>query len=185
MGKQLNSDKLSRLYQIFSAKLVLEVFGGAGAIWGFSEAVGLREPTTVWFWRPCALTFGAIFFVRWLCQIRDHVAEEDVIVPKMFSCKLIRTFQIFSAKLVLEVFGGAGAIWGFSEAVGLRVPATIWFWRPCALSFGAIFLVRWLRQALDHIKEEDVRLSLAKETVIAGGDTGEGQHLLSLATMGK
>jgi hypothetical protein len=102
----------------------------------------------------------------------------------MFSRKLIRTFQIFGAKLVLEVFGGAGAIWGFSEAVGLRVPATIWFWRPCALTFGAIFFVRWLYQARDHVEEEDARLSLANEKVIAVGDTGEGQHLLSLATMG-
>mmetsp|Transcript_6995 Transcript_6995/g.10480 ORF Transcript_6995/g.10480 Transcript_6995/m.10480 type:complete len:102 (-) Transcript_6995:44-349(-) len=73
-----NSDKQLRLYQIFSAKLVLEVFGGAGAIWGFSEAVGLRVPSTVWFWRPCALTFGAIFFVRWLMQIQDHIADEKI-----------------------------------------------------------------------------------------------------------
>ena len=102
----------------------------------------------------------------------------------MFSRKLIRTFQIFGTKLVLEVFGGAGARWGFSEAVGLRVPATIWFWRPCALTFGAIFFVRWLCQARDYVDKEDVRLSLAKEEVIAVGDTGEEQHLISLATMG-
>jgi hypothetical protein len=179
-----NSDKLTRLYQIFSAKLVLEVFGGAGAIWGFSEVLTLREPSTVWFWRPCALTFGAIFFVRWLCQARDHIAEEDVIAPKLFSGKLIRLYQIFGAKLVLEVFGGAGAIWGFSEALGLRVPSTVWFWRPCALTFGAIFFVRWLCQARDHVEDWDDRSSLAKERVIADGDTGEGQRLLTLSTMG-
>ncbi len=68
-----DSDKLIRLLQDFGAKLVLEVFGGSGAIWGFSEAIGLRVPSTVWFWRPCALTFGAIFFVRWLGQVRDRV----------------------------------------------------------------------------------------------------------------
>jgi hypothetical protein len=61
--------------RIFSAKLVLEVFGGAGAIWGFSEALTLRTPFTVWFWRPAALTVGAIFFVRWILQIRDFIAE--------------------------------------------------------------------------------------------------------------
>eukprot|EP00584_Thalassiosira_punctigera_P003656 CAMPEP_0172536268 /NCGR_PEP_ID=MMETSP1067-20121228/8063_1 /TAXON_ID=265564 ORGANISM="Thalassiosira punctigera, Strain Tpunct2005C2" /NCGR_SAMPLE_ID=MMETSP1067 /ASSEMBLY_ACC=CAM_ASM_000444 /LENGTH=66 /DNA_ID=CAMNT_0013321307 /DNA_START=101 /DNA_END=298 /DNA_ORIENTATION=+ len=60
-----SSDKQLRLYQIFTAKLVLEVMGGAGAIWGFSEAVGLRVASTVWFWRPCALVVGAIFFMRW------------------------------------------------------------------------------------------------------------------------
>lgn len=45
--------------------------GGAGAVWGFSEAVGLRTPKTVWFWRPVALIVGAIFFIRWYKQIQD------------------------------------------------------------------------------------------------------------------
>lgn len=67
--------RIVRLLQIFSAKLVLEVFGGAGAIWGFSEAVGLRKPDTLWFWRPCALVFGAIFFIRWMMQIQDYLVE--------------------------------------------------------------------------------------------------------------
>ena len=65
-----------RVIQIFSAKLVLEVFGGAGAIWGFSEAVGLRNKNTEWFWRPCALVFGVVFFIRWILQIRDYLHEE-------------------------------------------------------------------------------------------------------------
>lgn len=64
-----------RLFQIFSARLVLEVFGGAGAIWGFSEAITLRTPATLWFWRPCALTVGFIFFIRWLMQIQDFLDE--------------------------------------------------------------------------------------------------------------
>eukprot|EP01083_Nonionella_stella_P251233 867026_1 len=64
-----------RLLQIFSARLVLEVFGGAGAIWGFSEAIGLRTPHTLYIWRPTALTFGAIFFVRWIMQINDYMYE--------------------------------------------------------------------------------------------------------------
>ena len=50
-----NREKLIRLLQIFSAKLVLEVCGGGGAIWGFSEAIGLRTTSNVWFWRPVAL----------------------------------------------------------------------------------------------------------------------------------
>ena len=71
------SGKRLRLLQIFSAKLVLEVFGAAGAIWGFSEAIGLRVESTVWFWRPCALSVGAIFFARWCAQIQDYIAEEN------------------------------------------------------------------------------------------------------------
>eukprot|EP00571_Detonula_confervacea_P013581 CAMPEP_0172311700 /NCGR_PEP_ID=MMETSP1058-20130122/15593_1 /TAXON_ID=83371 /ORGANISM="Detonula confervacea, Strain CCMP 353" /LENGTH=107 /DNA_ID=CAMNT_0013024973 /DNA_START=207 /DNA_END=530 /DNA_ORIENTATION=- len=76
-----NSDKLIRLFQIFSAKLVLEVFGGAGAIWGFSEAVGLRVATNIWFWRPCALTVGTIFFARWIMQMQDCILEENIRLP--------------------------------------------------------------------------------------------------------
>jgi hypothetical protein len=71
------ANKTVRLLQIFSAKLVLEVFGGGGAIWGFSEAVGLRTDKTVWFWRPCALVIGALFFCRWQLQIVDYLKEES------------------------------------------------------------------------------------------------------------
>eukprot|EP00980_Cylindrotheca_fusiformis_P003834 scaffold858_cov123-Cylindrotheca_fusiformis.AAC.10 len=60
--------------------------------------------------------------------------------------RLMLCMQVFLPKLVLEVLGGAGAIWGFSEAVGLRNESNIWFWRPVALSVGSLFLARWLKQ---------------------------------------
>lgn len=53
----------------FFPKLILEVFGGAGAIWGFSEACGLRTPDTLYFWRPASLTVGGLFLVRFLWQL--------------------------------------------------------------------------------------------------------------------
>mmetsp|Transcript_5938 Transcript_5938/g.11221 ORF Transcript_5938/g.11221 Transcript_5938/m.11221 type:complete len:109 (+) Transcript_5938:113-439(+) len=62
--------------QTFSAKLVLEVFGGGGAIWGFSEAIGLRDSSTVWFWRPFALVVATIFFARWIKQLQEYLVEE-------------------------------------------------------------------------------------------------------------
>ena len=42
-----DSDYLSpmRLLQIFAVRFVLEVLGSGGAIWGFSEASGLRDST--------------------------------------------------------------------------------------------------------------------------------------------
>ncbi len=102
--------------------------------------------------------------------------------------KLIRLFRVFGAKLVLEVFGGAGAIWGFSEAIGLRVPSTVWFWRPCALTVGVIFLSRWVDQVREYVvamdDDDDVRSILAKEKVAAGGDREEGRHLLVLGIDG-
>lgn len=72
----LNQKQFIRLLQEFGAKLVLEVFGGAGAIWGFSEAAGLRSSETIWFWRPLALTVGVIFSLRWMNQLHDYVRRE-------------------------------------------------------------------------------------------------------------
>mmetsp|Transcript_36800 Transcript_36800/g.85958 ORF Transcript_36800/g.85958 Transcript_36800/m.85958 type:complete len:592 (-) Transcript_36800:119-1894(-) len=140
----------TRLVQIFSARFVLEVLGGAGAIWGFSEVLTIRNPETVWFWRPCALTIGSIFFYRWVLQIIDFVSEIKGTIGGKESLRLL---QVFGARIVLEVFGGGGAIWGFSEVVTLRNPNTVWFWRPCAATFGFIFFVRFCLQIKDFIDE--------------------------------
>lgn len=59
------------LLRAFSVRLVLEVFGGAGAVWGFSEACGLRRDNRDPFWRAAALSVGAVFFARWLFQLAD------------------------------------------------------------------------------------------------------------------
>merc|ERR1712008_187655 len=77
----------------------------------------------------------------------------------------VRLLQIFSAKLVLEVFGGAGAIWGFSEVLTLRKPETLWFWRPCAAAVGAIFFLRFILQLEDYKKDIEKELVLAKEKI--------------------
>lgn len=62
----------------------------------------------------------------------------------------IGLFQGYAAKLVLEVFGAGGAIWGFSEVCGFRTMEieSIEFWRKMALTTAALFGVRWLRQLL-------------------------------------
>ena len=65
------------LVQIFLPKLILEVFGAAGAIWGVSEAVGLRSSSTVWFWRPAALIVGGVFGVRWIVQVRRSLCRPE------------------------------------------------------------------------------------------------------------
>jgi hypothetical protein len=96
------SKPIIRLLQIFSARLVLEVFGGAGAIWGFSEAIGLRTPETVWFWRPCALIVGVIFFVRWCMQIQDYVFEENLLVPALKSNEMYSLRKDMSKRFFSE-----------------------------------------------------------------------------------
>ena len=76
MGKQ--NKKILDTIHIFGTNLILQVFGGAGAIWGFSEVIGFRTPETVWFWRPTAQVVGAIFFARWVMQLNTHLEEEEI-----------------------------------------------------------------------------------------------------------
>jgi len=61
------------LLQEFAAKLVLEVFGAGGAIWGFSEVCGLRTKNmeSIRFWRSAAITVAVLFGIRWLRQLRE------------------------------------------------------------------------------------------------------------------
>lgn len=65
------------LFFTFLVKLVLEVFGGGGAVWGFSEACGLRTPDNLDVWRPTALTVAFIFFIRWIRQLQEALLEKD------------------------------------------------------------------------------------------------------------
>mmetsp|Transcript_63118 Transcript_63118/g.74628 ORF Transcript_63118/g.74628 Transcript_63118/m.74628 type:complete len:414 (-) Transcript_63118:135-1376(-) len=149
-------DQLLRLLQIFSARLVLEVFGGGGAVWGFSESLTLRNPETQEFWRYTAGSVGAIFFIRWCLQIKDYLDECRGRVSKLKQSGLQRLLEIFSARMVLEVWGGAGAIWGFSEAMSLRRPDTQEIYRFYALTVGVIFLVRLCLQVVDFLNPPTV-----------------------------
>jgi hypothetical protein len=81
---EMNQRRFLQCLHTFSAKLVLEVFGGGGAIWGFSEVVGLRKDSTLWFWRPCALCVAMAFFVRWIMQILDYL--EEVRIERIGEC---------------------------------------------------------------------------------------------------
>ena len=88
-----------------------------------SEALTLRVPDTQEYFRGFAQAVAIVFFGRWLIQMKNHVrenfgADEDRI-------RFLRTYQIFSAKFILEVCGGAGAIWGFSEVLTLRNAETV------------------------------------------------------------
>ena len=47
-------------------KLILEVFGASGAIWGTSEVLTLRNPDTQEIWRYISSIIGIIFFIRFL-----------------------------------------------------------------------------------------------------------------------
>mmetsp|Transcript_128210 Transcript_128210/g.191069 ORF Transcript_128210/g.191069 Transcript_128210/m.191069 type:complete len:102 (-) Transcript_128210:862-1167(-) len=81
-----------RLVQIYAVKLVLEVFGSTGAVWGFSEVVGLRTSETAGLWRTIAMSVGYVFFVRFLLQIKDSVQGNDE-DEDMLSMKELRTSE--------------------------------------------------------------------------------------------
>lgn len=79
-------DKKNGLYSYtsllseFSSKLILHVFGSGGAIWGFSEALNLRTPSTIYFWRPTAILVSTVFFIRWaiqLCKRTNEVRKQN------------------------------------------------------------------------------------------------------------
>ena len=56
---------LSLFYTGF-VKLILEVFGASGAVWGFAEVLTLRDEDTVEFWRWVCLIVALLFFIRYL-----------------------------------------------------------------------------------------------------------------------
>lgn len=47
-------------------------------------------------------------------------------------------------RIVLEVIGGAGAIWGGAEVVGLRTPETLEVWRWISVAVGILCLLRFI-----------------------------------------
>ena len=58
------------LLQTFAVKFVLEVLGAAGAIWGSSEAIGLRTETNRPVFHLLACVVGVVFLARWLIQLQ-------------------------------------------------------------------------------------------------------------------
>ena len=161
--------------QLFLAKLILEVLGGAGAVWGFSEAIGWRTEATVAFWRPVCEMFGLLFALRWMWQIRQHYnhhhhhhnhpptsptatttnsTPEPLKQASSSKEKNVRHFLCtFSVKLILEVMGATGAVWGFAETLHLRTRETQELWRLYALCTGSVFLVRYGCHAKEYLHE--------------------------------
>ncbi|CAJ1942176.1 unnamed protein product [Cylindrotheca closterium] len=74
---QLQKSKTEVFLHTFCPKFVLEVMGGSGAVWGFSEAIGLRTALSLWFWKPVSLFAGALFFIRWLQQLQEFSRLHD------------------------------------------------------------------------------------------------------------
>ena len=140
--------------QIFATRFVLHVLGGCGAVWGCSEVVGLRDQTTIEWWRIFAACVGFGFLIRWMFQISNYCLMMGLEAENnsSFIARLVDWVEILVVKLILEVFGAAGAIWGFSEIVLLRTPETVVYWRPVAICTLIIFAIRWFLHVIQYAR---------------------------------
>ena len=140
-------------FQTYASKFILNVLGGAGAIWGCAEAMALRTPHNSMEWRLAAMIVGVLFFIRWTCQLLTYC-----LCLSTTRCSTLMTILRWNEALVvaiiLEVFGAVGACWGFSEIVTLRHPETNAFWQGWSSAFGLIFLMRWIIHLISFIKSE-------------------------------
>jgi len=88
------------------ATFLLEVLGGAGAVWGCAEVFKVRGGPNNDDWRVVCAAVGAACLVRWsLASFFDvRYLQGDVL-----------------ASFLLQVCGACGAVWGAAEMAGLRV----------------------------------------------------------------
>jgi hypothetical protein len=96
---------IAEFYLILRHKCLLS--SAVGAIWGFSEVVGFRTPETVWFWRPTAQVFGAVFFARWVLELNTHLEKEEIFGRRSSSSRNSDAYGATEeSKLMLATRGG-------------------------------------------------------------------------------
>lgn len=102
------------------------------------------------------MSVGMMFLIRWSFQILVYCLYLPALWsnPSSIHMTFLRWYDAFIVKLILEVFGAVGAVWGFSEIVTLRNHETTKIWRPIALAVGVVFLVRWLVHSINFAKSE-------------------------------
>lgn len=143
-------------FQIHASKFILQVLGGAGAIWGCAEVVTLRNENTKEEWRLAAAAVGCTFFIRWAFQILAYCLYFPGLWsnPASIQMTILRWYEILVVMPILEVFGAAGAVWGCSEVVTLRYDETNETWRVIAMAVGVIFFLRWVKHLVNFVKSE-------------------------------
>jgi len=88
------------------ATFLLEVMGGAGAVWGCAENMGVRFGPINDEWRAICWVVFLLCLFRWVVREAYGVTSHDGEVMAVF---------------LLDVMGGAGAMWGCLEIGGFRV----------------------------------------------------------------
>ena len=86
-SRRLNNVLYSLAFSLFALvalllRIVLEVIGGAGAIWGGAECFRLRNPTNVEEWRWVSVAIGGLCFGRFITlNIPQEEDEGDILGP--------------------------------------------------------------------------------------------------------
>jgi len=88
------------------ATFLLEVMGGAGAVWGCAENAGVRFGPINDEWRAICWCIFILCLWRWIAREAYGLKSHDGEVMAVF---------------LLDVMGGAGAMWGCLEIGGYRV----------------------------------------------------------------
>lgn len=139
--------------QVFLAKFLLEVCGAAGAIWGSSEILTIRNAENSHAWRIVSLVVFGMFLLRFWWHSKHYLEHEREFPPIQLRHRRLHKLpfgQIFSSKLVLEVLGAAGAIWGPSDALTLRTPDNGKQWRIASVVVLFLFGIRWVLQIFTY-----------------------------------
>ena len=159
--------------QIHASKFILQVLGGAGAVWGSAEVATLRNPSTTSEWRLVSVVVGCIFLIRWMFQISAYCLCIPTRDPTTFMMSALRFFDAFIVTFILEVLGAAGAVWGSSEIATLRHPKTNETWRAIASVVGVIFLIRWILHLRSFFQSErGVFITVKNADEVKDLDTG-------------
>jgi len=100
-----NNEVLCRCLDLM-ATFLLEVMGGAGAVWGSFENAGVRFGPINDEWRAICWVVFLLCLWRWIAREAYGIKSHDGEVMAVF---------------LLDVMGGAGAMWGCLEIGGYRV----------------------------------------------------------------
>jgi hypothetical protein len=156
---KLHHRRLHRLpfIQIFGTKFLLQVCGGAGALWGSSEVLQWRTTENIETWRTLCIGSFMIFFLRWMVLVLQYCLcftspWWEALQNSKTVTNVLEWIELLIVTFVLDVLGSAGAVWGFAEVVTLRTDATLGVWRPIAMAVGLIFVLRWMLQ-IYHVLE--------------------------------
>ena len=169
-----------------SARFVLDVLGGCGAVWGVSELLGVRRGPNNDLWRVISCVVFLLFLVRW--------AVVDLAGPgrRRPNASTARRVLDHAHSFHLQVVGGAGALWGGLEVAGFRVnyptnchdktafPAGVGAaWAPgfkeCAGTYPVCRVVCGVGFVWFHVRWIAIRVCLARRRP-GGAERGSGRR---------